>query len=63
MSSADTHEALRAHIATLRSEIQAAEAKIPRTIESIRTRKQTLARLEAKLALMDEPHPARSCHE
>lgn len=63
MSTTDTPEALRARIATLREEIRAAEAKIPRTVESIRTRKTTLARLEAKLALVGEPHLARSYHE
>ncbi len=63
MNTVETPESLRARIGALKDEIRAAEAKIPRTVESIRTRKQTLARLEAKLALFGESHPARSHHE
>lgn len=49
---------LRRRIELLREEIAQAEAKIPRTYEAIRTRKQTLARLEARLVL-NESRPAR----
>jgi hypothetical protein len=49
---------LRHRIASLRAEIAAAEAKIPRTREAIRVRTQTLSRLEARLAL-EELRPAR----
>ena len=50
---------LRHRVEALRAEIAAAENKIPRTVEAIRTRKQTLSRLEAELAL-EESRPARS---
>jgi len=60
MKTDTAHSALlRRRIETLRADIAAAEAKIPRTREAIRTRKQTLSRLEAKLAL-GESHPART---
>lgn len=49
---------LRRRIESLRAEILAAQAKIPRTHEAIRMRQQTLARLEAQLALEDELRPA-----
>jgi uncharacterized small protein (DUF1192 family) len=49
---------LHQRVTALRAEIAAAEAKIPRTREAIRIRQQTLARLEAQLALEGESRPA-----
>lgn len=49
---------LRRRIETLRAEVAQAEAKIPRTYEAIRTRKQTISRLEARLVL-EESRPAQ----
>lgn len=59
----DCLAALRSRIDSLRTEIAAAEAKIPRTREAIRIRQQTLARLEAQLALEGESRPARPVDE
>ena len=56
-------EALRQRIVSLRSEIAQAEAKIPRTVEAIRRRKHTLARLEAQLALVGELRRGRTSDE
>ena len=53
---------LRRRLEILRAEVAQAEAKIPRTVEAIRTRKETIARLEARLAL-EESHPARTGDE
>jgi septal ring factor EnvC (AmiA/AmiB activator) len=59
----DQAATLRHRIEALKAEIAQAEAKIPRTVEAIRTRKQTLARLEARLAIEGDPHPARTSNE
>jgi hypothetical protein len=53
---------LRRRIELLRDEIAMAENKIPRMHEAVRTRKQTLSRLEAKLAL-EELRPPHSADE
>lgn len=55
----DRLAALRQRIESLRAEIVAAQAKIPRTRDAIRVRQQTLARLEAQLALEGESRSAR----
>lgn len=61
MSPAEQALTLR-RIASLKEEIATAQAKMPRMQEAIRTRQQTLVRLEARLAL-GELRPARSSRE
>ena len=63
MSTATAPKAsLRHRVISLRAEINAAQAKIPRMYEAIRIRRQTLSRLEARLTF-DESHPARLANE
>ena len=50
-------------IARLLAEIRAAEAKYARLRDSIYTRKATLNRLQAQLALHGEPGSVRPPHE
>jgi hypothetical protein len=54
---------LRHRVEVLRSEIAAAENKIPRMHAAIEIRRQTLSRLEARLVLEDGSHPARTGDE
>jgi hypothetical protein len=54
---------LRHRVEALRSEIAAAENKIPRMHAAIQIRRQTLSRLEARLVLEDGSHPARTPDE
>lgn len=63
MNSSPIIQDLRRRIARLREEVRTAETKIPRMHEAIRTRRLTLARLEARLALESESHPAPHDHE
>ncbi|MCC6414606.1 MAG: hypothetical protein IT582_01680 [Opitutaceae bacterium] len=52
---------LRARIAALRAEIARAEAKLPRARAAITARRETLIRLETRLAL-GSPRSALAAH-
>ncbi len=58
-----TTSALVTRIESLGREIAAAQAKLPRAHEAIRSRQATLARLQAQLALNGESRPAQRSYE